>query len=479
MPPLPIPTQQPPRPQPLPYNPFVPQVQGQPQHPPPTPFGALGGGWPGLSDFASRQKAGLINTFNELYNKPIGPDVRGGAFLRDLQTLNSSLMSVPFGLTGLGWDAIGGFADAAGAAQTYFTGSGYRDPRLAELQPADVLPGGEDILREQLVRETANPGGIALPALDFTTTIQGLPIPEAPPSRAPTVASPDFRQADIRLDAAKPKQQVVSGDRLGSYLEGAGEAAASIDPYNDNWSAALAKVAAGGSAGVRALREKRENAELQYEADMRQYELMRAGIDAQRAAAESQLILERTKLEIAAENQEFQNKWRMFEALQPNIHANADGSMIVTTRKQDGTVNVERIGFEDALKNRIAVEQAKALGGKGAESAARLRLLQNAGPNYRVAEGVTQIIGEQQDSLLIPPGTPAYDAYVQGVAKDDQDLVTQGFKGKDLEAKMAESRFQRIMQLIYSNPQVRDHALQTMFGIEPQKPNPLPAAPKR
>lgn len=466
MAPLPTPPQQPPR-RPVPL---------------PTPMGvAFGATDLGLnpftqaqSDLISQRRLNLQNSFDSLFGQPVPEGTPGGAFRYDMQQTLGSLASPFYGLQALNLDAQKGFVDAGREVGNYFTGTNFKDPRTnPDFQASQPLPGMPELMKAQIA-QAVNPNevtlGQPLSPLDGVMSLPGAPLPQAPKRVPPPDFKPDFSKADIRLDAAKPTgKNKPQGDRLSSFLEGAAIAAGGIDPSTP-WATALTQAISGGVQGQRDLRLRQEEAELKSEAEMRQYELMRAGIDADRASAEAQMAYNRTKLEMDAYQQNFENEWKMASALQPNVSANSDGSMIITQRMGDGSMQIKKVGFEDALRAQLAVAQARAVSGKSGEYALKQRLLKTAGPEMALGMQVNEAIGLGMDSMLLPVGSPAYEKYVADTAAFDQQLAAQGLPDKMLMARSSQEKFQRLMQLIYANSQVRDHALHVLFGVQPAAP---------
>lgn len=430
------------------------------------------------SDLLAARRKALEDSYRQMFGQPIPDNTPGGAFKRDLQSIGGSLAMLPYGLAALNLDAQKGFVDAGRNVGDYFSGTGYKDPR--GFQPVSELPS--DAMRAYVASKVAtgqgeaaiNPG--AFPLLDGETNIQGTPLP-TPTEFKPSLPAANYDQANARLDAARPQPQPPKGDKLGAYFEGAALAAGKIDPRTPPIMA-LGQILSGAAAGGREFRLKQEEAELRDETLQRQYELMRAGVEEHRATAEAQAAYNRTKIEMDALQTNFENAWRTAAAKQPSVQSNADGSMVITTRGEDGQINIKRVGFDDALRTSLAIAQAKNMGGKSGEVGMVNRILQNAGPEMVMGYYINTLIGKGMDTLLLPNGSSAQQAYEKDNADYLQQLSAQGLDGKTLETLAAKNRFDNLMKLIMGNKALADHALYMVFGIEPGAPRkPSPEVP--
>lgn len=489
MPPAALPVNQQPPPRPWYYNPFGagqqfngPQTQ-QPGMPSPgvalpvpvppnpdffsmPPFlpGIVPGMLPSPEDISAagvrvRDKAAHAPSF---FNQPIAPGTPGGAFIRDLQQFGEGLTIPARGLQIIAGEGANYLGQGLGGIRDYFTG-GYMDPRIAppELQPSKELPAPGMPTNPQAPPGTDFAGG--LDRLDGTTIIQGT-LPPAPPKlQIPDEFLPDYSKADARLEAGRPKgARPPRGSELQSGLTGAAEAAAQFDPAEASWSQVLVAAAAGYGKGVENFRLRQEEAEIRAESENRQYELMRAGVEEQRAAAEAQAHYNRTKMELDLVQQNFENQFKMWQMNSPSIKVGDNGETIVQRRDEKGNIVIERSGFKDALQMQLQLAQAKGVAGKQGQYRILNRAIQTGNIPGVINALTLEELGANNEDALLPPGSAAQAMYQKKRAEAENQLMASGV-GKDMFMLMhTRMRHDLLNEIISSSPELQAYRAQAL-----------------
>lgn len=326
-----------------------------------------------------------------------------------------------------------------------------------------VLPGTDFIPQgQQAGIDLSN-----LPTLDTTQTFQGTPPPRAPGGGSLPEYKPDFSKADARLEAGKPQPHQLKGSPWESFFTGAGKASGQIDPRTP-WATALAQILSGGTAERQNRFQQQEELDLRNEADNRRYQLALAGVDEQRATMEAQAQYQRAVQAESMKQQAFGNTLRMWEMQQPNIQANADGSLIATTRGPDGKITVQRLGFDDALKMDLQIAQAKALFGKEGQISAEMAAAQRLGPL-----GVFSYLANQADQsgltgmILDPTSAQALETKMSNF---QQELGVSGLPPALITAKVQAERRSNLVQLILNDPNARKRLMEMMLWSQSRQP---------
>lgn len=426
MAPLPI-NQQPPQPQPRPtfYNALTTPAQGTPIPIFPGPLGhafaasaAFDPFTEAQSNLLSQRRDALDTWFSNTFRGPTS-----SPFNRDLQNFGGALASIPVGLQALNLDLQKGVVDAGRGIKDYFSGANYTDPRFQQSQPLPVTeelpPGMPTNPNAPVGTDIANMG-----FLDGTTVVPGAGLMPKPPTlELPENFNPDYAKADARLDAGRPKGVKPKGTESQAGWLGVAEAAGRIDPYETNWAQALAQVSAGWQRGKENFRLRQEEAEIRAEAENRQYELMRAGVEEQRATHEAQMHYNQTKLELDLLQTKWDQDFKTWQMNQPNVRVGNNGETVIQRRDAQGNLVIERSGFREALQFEIARERAKAMGGKRGE----YQLISQAaesGNAIAVVDGLTtRYIGEGLEHSLLTPTSAA--VYEEKKRQIDEELLLQ------------------------------------------------------
>lgn len=451
-----------------------------PQQPNRNPLSVMGAGAEFLNPFtkaesdllAARRKA-LEEHYRQMFGQPIPEGTTGGAFMKDLQGIAGSLAMFPYGAAAINLDLQKGIVDGGRSIADYFTGTGYVDPRLGkpELQPLQELPGVRTF-----GESATGPGGVAMPSLDGTTIVPGSggSVPGLPKFNLDFKPA-DYTQANQRLEAARLRPQRPQGTSLGSYLEGAALSAGQVDPTTP-WPTALGQILSGAVAGNRDWRHKQEEAELRNEALERQYQLMRAGVDEQRATAEAQQAYNRTKMEMDVLQQNFENSWKIAQDMQPRAQINGDGAVVITSKKPDGSLSIQRIGFDDALKANMALANARNMGGKSGEIGFLNQLIQGGNVDLAASAMLVKVIGNNMDAAILPQGSTAQQKYQKDTTDYDTNLANQGVSKDIFLAMSTQNKLNNLMAIMKSNPELERYILQSLglmrFEAQPTVPAP-------
>lgn len=298
--------------------------------------------------------------------------------------------------------------------------------------------------------------------LDATTVIQGT-LPPAPPKLdLPEEFLPDYSKADARLEAGRPKGVKPKGTELESGLTGAASAAAQFDPAEASWSQILVAAAAGYGRGVENFRLKQEEAEIRAESENRQYELMRAGVEEQRATAEAQAHYNRTKMELDLVQQNFENAFKMWQMNSPSVKVGDNGETIVQRRDAKGNIVIERSGFKEALEMQLALANAKGVAGKQGQYRILNRAIQTGNiPGVLNALTLEELGANNEDSLL-PPGSAAQQMYQKKRTEMEQELMASGMS-KDMFMLMhTRKRHDLLNEIISSSPELQAYRAQAL-----------------